>query len=604
MRVNKIRAFKNKVQLPNYPVLLNITIQNIVLIEKLAVNFGPGLCVLSGETGSGKSIVLDSLGLAIGERSNSRLLRQGCQQGMVVAQFDISENQVVLEILNNNALLDSENKNHLTLKRILFANQTSKAFCNDIPISLNLLKEIGENLIEIHGQNEQRGLLNSSFHRHILDQFAGNENQLKIVAQKYQNWQEVKNKLADLHAQKDKNEREIDYLSHIVKELEASNLRIGEEEKLTEKRNFLNSRTKISNLILETEKNINDIDSKLSFSAKNLINNQNLSKNLGGDFENDFEKVINLIDEISIKNEEVKSLIDRLSLHLNDSNETLEEIEERLFLIRNLGRKFNKKSDELPEFLEKSKEELNQILNYQIISGNLEKTKEKLREEYLVEAFKLRDSRKKAAIKLSEKTESELSYLKMGSVKFLVEIKDLEEANFGVNGVDSIKFLAAINNSSNFDQINKIASGGELSRFMLALKVALLEKESITREINSPLREAVGRTTASTELGVNKTLIFDEIDSGIGGSTANAVGERLKFLSDNLQIIVVTHHAQVAAKSSHHLKVRKEDCDGKVNTVVEELNKEEKEHEIARMLSGEEISEEAKAAAKKLINFS
>lgn len=568
-------------------MLLNIAIQNIVLIEKLTVNFGSGLCVLSGETGSGKSILLDSLGLAIGQRAENRLLRQGCKQGSVVAEFSIKDNILVKEILQENGLENAEDKNKVSLKRVLFDNSSSKAFCNDMPIGLNLLSQIGELLIEIHGQNEQKGLLNSSYHREILDQFAGSLAILKSVGQKYQNWLEVKTKIAKIREQKDKTEREIDYLNHIVKELEAANLKIGEEERLIERRNFLNSRLKISSLMAESEKNIDDVDSKLSYTAKNLINNQSLSKNLGEDFQSDFEKVINLIDEISLKNDEVRKLIDNLSNALDEEGETLEEIEERLFLIRNLSRKFSKNSDELLDFLEKSQKELEQISNYQNISNDLEKREAKLQEEYLIEAVKLSDLRKKAALKLSEKVESELSYLKMASVKFMAEIKDLAEENFGPNGIDLVRFLASINQNSNFDQISKIASGGELSRFMLALKVSLLDK------VNNKNDDQIA-----------KSLIFDEIDSGIGGAVANAVGERLKTLSKNLQVIVVTHQAQVAAKSDHHLRVRKENINQKTTTIVEELNKEQKEQEIARMLSGEEISEEAKAAAKKLINFS
>jgi DNA repair protein RecN (Recombination protein N) len=558
-------------------VLTNITIQNIVLIEKLAIDFASGLCVLSGETGSGKSILLDSLGLATGERSNSRLLRKDCKQGVVVAGFDISNNEICQEILAQNGLEDSENKNTLTLKRILQDNSTSKSFVNDIPTSLNLLTQIGNSLIEIHGQSEQRWLLNNSYHRQILDQFARHDKLVKSVSQKYQKWHEVESKIKELNSQKDKNEREIDYLSHITQELEAANIEEGEEDALIQKRNFLSSKEKISNLMLETQKDVNDADSKLSFTQKNLINNKDLSDDLGEDSSSNFSNIIDILDEISNKNDLINGLIDEISQNIGSSDETLEEIEERLFLIRNLSRKFNKTIDELPEFLEKSKEELNVIVNYQAISGDLENQKTELKKEYLQDALKLSKSRKAASLQLSKKVEAELLYLKMGNVKFLAQIDDLEESNYSLNGVDSIKFLAAINQNSHFDQISKVASGGELSRFMLALKVALLEVKSV------PI------------------LIFDEIDSGIGGAVANAVGERLKLLAQKLQIIVVTHHAQVASKSNHHLHVRKEDLGDKTNTIIKILDDSDKENEIARMLSGEDISPEARAAARKLM---
>ena len=558
-------------------MLINITIQNIVLIEKLAVDFKSGLCVLSGETGSGKSILLDSIGLAIGNRSNSKLLRKGCKQGFVIAEFDISNNQICQDILQNNALESAENPNIITLKRILFDNSTSKAFANDIPISLNLLSEIGDSLIEIHGQNEQRGLLNFSYHRQILDQFAESEQTVKSVSQKYYNWREIENKIAEFKNKKDKTEREIDYLNHIIKELESANIKDNEEEELTKKRNYLNSKEKILNLIGETQKEVNDIDSKLNYTQKNLINNKNLSQNLSENSSQNLSKIIDLIDEISSKNEEIKDFINEISLDLKEGEETILEVEERLFLIRNLSRKLGKNTLELPKFLEKSKEELDIILNYQTISHNLEDQKEKLKEEYLAEALKLSDLRENAASKLSKKVEEELAYLKMGNVKFLAKIAKLKEENYSPNGINSVNFLAAINQNADFDQISKIASGGELSRFMLALKVALLNIKSV------PI------------------LIFDEIDSGIGGAVADAVGQRLKLLAQNLQIIVVTHQAQVAAKSNHHLRVKKEDLNDRTNTIIEILDDYEKEHEIARMLSGEVISAEAKAAAKTLI---
>ncbi len=558
-------------------MLTNITIQNIVLIEKLTIDFTKGLCVLSGETGSGKSILLDALGLATGNRSNSRLLRKNCKQGVVVGEFNIKNNQTCQEILKNNALENSENNEIVTLRRVLLDNSTSKAFINDIPVSLNLLTQIGDSLIEIHGQSEQKWLLNNSYHRQILDQFAHNQNLLKSVNDKYQNWRQVEYKLADLKSQKDKNEREIDYLTHITQELEAGNVKKGEEDILVEKRNFLNSKEKISNLILQTSKDINDVDTKISFAQKNLINNQNLSDDLDNNLSDNFSKAIDIMDEIIGKNEQIQSFMQDISSSLNEIEDTLEEIEERLFLIRNLSRKFNKPIDDLPEFLEKSKEELNTILNYQIISQDLENEKAKLKEEYLQEALKLSNSRKEASLKLSQKVEEELRYLKMENVNFLAKIDELKEENYSHHGIDNVRFLASINQNSNFDQISKIASGGELSRFMLALKVSLLQVKSV------PI------------------LIFDEIDSGIGGAVANAVGNRLKLLAQTLQIIVVTHHAQVAAKSDHHLQVRKENLNDKTNTIVNVLNESQKESEVARMLSGENISTEAKAAAKKLM---
>ncbi|MDA9231477.1 DNA repair protein RecN [Rickettsiales bacterium] len=558
-------------------MLLNINIQNIVLIEKLNINFNLGLCVLSGETGSGKSILLDALGLAIGNRSNYKLLRKDCKSGMVAAQFHVNKNSKLSEILLENSLTDEENENIVTLKRILYDNLTSKSLINDIPVSVNLLKEIGSLLIEIHGQNEQQGLLNNSYHLQILDQFAKNDMLLKEIQEKYQGLTEAENELKELRLQKDKNEKEIDYLTHIISELELANIQNNEEEDLRKKYNTLKYQEKINNTLTEARKSINDSDFNVSLVQKNLINSQNLVEDLGEQVQNDFNKIISIIDDISIKNEEIKEISDNILYELNANNDNLQDIEERLFLIKNLCRKFNKNSHELDFFLKESQDQLNKIINFQEISNNLEENKKNLEKEFLDLATKLSNKRQKASLDLSKKVENELQYLKMGNVKFLPKIQKIKDQRYNSKGVDEVRFLAKINQSSDFSPISKIASGGELSRFMLSLKVALLDVKS------API------------------LIFDEIDAGIGGAVANAVGERLKLLANNLQVIVVTHHAQVAAKSSHHLLVKKQDINDKTNTTIKALNIVEKEKEIARMISGEKISNEALMAAKKLM---
>jgi DNA repair protein RecN (Recombination protein N) len=310
---------------------------------------------------------------------------------------------------------------------------------------------------------------------------------------------------------------------------------------------------------------------------KNLIKGQFLSDNLDQNSQEKFSKIIDVLDDISLKGDKVSDLMGNILLNLNEESETLEEVEERLFAINNLCRKFNKKPTELIEFLQQSQEKLNLILKFGTISTDLKEKQKILKQEYLNFAKKLSNSRKEAALKLSKKVEDELNYLKMPGVKFLSEVKNVNEENYSANGIDKIKFLAAINQNQNFDDISKVASGGELSRFMLALKVALLGVRSVP------------------------VLIFDEIDSGIGGAVANAVGERLKLLSRKLQVMVVTHHAQVAAKSDYHLKVAKMNIGEKTNTVIEILDNDNKQIEIARMLSGENISDEALQVAKKLM---
>ncbi|MCE3255627.1 MAG: recN [Rickettsiaceae bacterium] len=556
-------------------MLNSISVSNIVLIDRLEIKLADNFCVLTGETGSGKSILLDALGLAIGYRSNNRLLKNGAAQGLVVAEFDITNNQTCLETLEENGLLNPENPHHLILRRTI-TESGSKAFINDISVGVNLLSQVGATLVEIHGQHAQNNLLESSFHRTILDQYANAKNLLLEVNQAFDDLQNVKKKLQELNEKKEQNEREQDYLRHVINELQEASPQAGEEEMLVAKRNLILNQEKISSLMNEISTDINDADSKIFSANKLLIRNQNLG-NLLDDEENKLEKLVGILDVISTQNEQAKSIIDSIMSGFEAGDLSLEEIEERLFLIRSLARKFNVGIDELQQFLEDAQEKLKVVENFSVLSGSLEKEKIICEKKYLEKAKELSKIRHSYATKLKEKVEKELAFLKMSSVKFEVKVENLGEQNYGRNGIDAVKFAAATNASSNLDDISKIASGGELSRFMLALKVALLEIKS------TPI------------------LIFDEIDSGIGGAVANAVGERLKLLSKNAQILVVTHHPQIAAKANYHLRVEKSTKQNITTTKITTLDLEAREREIARMLSAEQITDEALAAARKLM---
>jgi DNA repair protein RecN (Recombination protein N) len=560
-------------------VLSSILIRNIVLIDHLEISLENNACqnfvVLTGETGSGKSILLDALGLAIGYRSNNRLLKQGATEGLVVAEFDISNNPTCQEILHENGLTNQENPHILILRRVLLEG-ASKAFVNDISVGVNLLAKIGLSLIEIHGQNEQSNLLDPSFHRIVLDNYANNKILLRQTNQCFEALENVKKQLQKLSDDKEQNDREKDYLQHIIKELEAAKIEIGEEEILSDQRNLISNQEKINHLMSEVLAQISQADSNINSALKALTRNSNVS-NLLNSTENKLDNLVNILDEISVKNDQAKAIVDGVFGDLQTGDLSLEEIEERLFLIRGLARKFNIAIDDLPAFLDDAERKLKLVENFDIVSLDLEKQKVELEKEYLQNATKLSQIRKKAALELTKKVESELAFLKMNSVKFVVKIEPLSEENYSKDGFDKIRFAAATNASSNLDDINKIASGGELSRFMLALKVALLEIKSV------PI------------------LIFDEIDAGIGGAVANAVGERLKLLSKTLQILVVTHHPQIAAKANCHLKVQKTTQQNITKTQITVLDLQAREQEVARMLAAENITDEAIAAARKLM---
>ena len=568
-------------------MLKSLIINNIVLIDKAEIEFDKGLCILSGETGSGKSILLDALGLAIGFRSNSKLLGSHDIKANVTAEFDISLNPQCQEILVSNEIINSQNPHQLIIRRTLSENISSKVFLNDVPISVNLLAKIGESLVEIHGQHEQRGLLNSANHLVILDEFASNQILNKDLKKIYDELLKIDNEIADFEEKKSAIAREKDYLEHVINEINDAKIFENEEQILVQKKDHLVAKEKILNFIGDIKDSLTEASSNLFKSQKILSRNHNLVENfLKNEAENFFllsEKTdIQIIDiEDSVKN------LEQICKELNSSQDSKEEIEERLFLIRNLSRKFNCNANELEKLAQDSQIKLGTLNHEEKLSQDLIIKRQEYFTKYQKIAQDLSKKRRKSALELSKKVEEELDFLKMAGTKFLVEIienkllnldekNSIASKNYFPNGFEKAIFKASLN-KNNFDEITKIASGGELSRFMLALKVALMDVKSVP------------------------TIIFDEIDTGIGGSTSDAVGKRLKTLSQNSQILVVTHQPQIASKADAHLKISKSEIAGKVKTKIEILDKNSRINEIARMLSGEEISLEAMSASKKLL---
>ena len=577
-------------------MLKKLTINNIVIIDKAEISFSPGLSVLTGETGSGKSILLDALGLTIGLRSSQRLIGNNNSKAEVIAEFYIKNNDNCQKILEENYLVNSDNADEIIIRRIVSDNSSSKVFVNDIPIGVNLLAKIGETLVEIHGQHDQHSLLNSKSHLTILDEFSDNSELLTKVKQSYQELKEIDEKIEQINRQKEQANREQDYLSHIIEELENANVEENEEQKLVEAKDQFNQQEKIINFLNDLKNNLAESFNFQISAQKILLRNHNLIENYLKDqrdffekFTDDFDKQINFTDSSL-------SCINSLLKLINNQDYNREEIEERLFLIRNLARKFNVKSDDLSAFINDAKSKLLLITNSKQIFQDLEQQRKNALNHYQKIAKELSKKRQENSKILAKKVEDELAFLKMNDTKFRIDFinnsqgniannitdnisDDLSNASYSINGFDRIKFVASTNNN-NFDDITKIASGGELSRFMLALKVSLMNVKS------------------------TPTMIFDEIDTGISGSTADAVGNRLKTLAKNLQILVVTHQAQISSKANTHFKISKKtissDNNKKVSTLIEKLSNEQSEQEIARMLSGETISEEAILVAKNL----
>ena len=568
-------------------MLKSLIINNIVLIDKAEIEFEKGLCILSGETGSGKSILLDSLGLASGFRSNSRLIGSHESKSSVTAEFDISSNPQCQEILSTNEIINSDNPHQLIIRRILSENISSKVFVNDVSISVNLLAKIGESLVEIHGQHEQRGLLNSTNHLIILDEFASNQNLTKDLKKIYEELSKIDDEIFDFAEKKSAIEREKDYLEHVINEINEAQIYENEEQILVQKKDQLIAKEKILNFISDIKDSLTEASSSLFKSQKVLSRNHNLVENF---LKNEVENFFSLSEKTDIQINNIEDSIknlEQICKEINSSQDSKEEIEERLFVIRNLSRKFNCSSNELQKLSLDSQIKLKNLNHEEKLSQDLIIKRQNYFEKYQKIAQDLSKRRKKSALELAKKVEDELEFLKMAGTKFLIEISEnkssnveeknsTQSKNYFPNGFEKAVFKASLN-KNNFDEIAKIASGGELSRFMLALKVALIDVKSVP------------------------TIIFDEIDTGVSGSTSDAIGKRLKTLAKTSQILVVTHQPQIASKADSHLKISKSEIAGKVKTKIEILDKNSKINEIARMLSGEEISPEAILASKKLL---
>jgi DNA repair protein RecN (Recombination protein N) len=559
-------------------VLESLSINNIVLINKLNIKLDVGLCVLTGETGSGKSILLDALGLALGYRSSIKLLRNGEEKGGVIATFNIKTNQNAKELLKD---MDIGFDDSIIIRRVLYSDGHTKAYINDVPITQGFLETFGEALLEIHGQNEQIGLLNSSIHLEILDQYGNLVSQREEVKEVFKKMKNVKEKLRELTDKKNEIEKEQDYISHIINEIESLNVKENEEQELTEQRIKMMNKEKILNILKEVVTMIEghfNISKNLSSAQGIMSRSSGLGENLIEDGKNAFEEIIDDLEQANVNLCEAIYKIDKISNNLGFNGETLEQIEDRLFAIRGLARKLNATPNLLNSLLIELKEKLEFLNKQEVFMLDLEKELLALKTKFLKIASDLSDKRKKSAKNLSNEIIQELIPLKMDNTVFDVDFKELDEDNWNIHGIDGVKFIASTNPGMPMNELSKIASGGELSRFMLALKVVLSQVQSVP------------------------TLIFDEIDTGIGGAVADAVGERLKKLGEKLQVLVVTHHAQVASKGNYHLKVRKEQLDNTTVTIVDVLNNEERVKEIARMLSGETITDDAINVAKDMLN--
>lgn len=539
-----------------------LSIQNVVLIEDLHLTFEKGLCVLTGETGAGKSILLDALGLALGARADLKFLRKGAPKAVITACFSLSPAHPLWQDLDEHGLLVEGSD--LIFRRHLDEEGKSKCFLNDQIISQTLMRQLGQQLVEIHGQFDR--LLEPKSHGSTLDTFGKLET--ACVRNAFKLYQDAKKELSSFKEKMLKSLERQTFLRFAVEEIEKVGPREGEEEKLEAEKNLIAHRAKIAEALAGVNQNLNTVLTHLTGSHKALDRIQDLSP----------EKINPLLeaaDRAILESQDVLEGVTALTREMDGTQQSLESLENRLHALKALARKYQ--ATDLLHCLEMFKEELSLIEQSDHHIETMEQKVEDLKSDYLKKAQALSEKRKTSALSLQAALAQELSPLKLEHAKLWVRIKELEEEAWGPSGINRIEFYAQMNPGSAEGPLASIASGGELSRLMLALKVILSQSGGVP------------------------TLIFDEIESGTGGAVAAAMGERLKVLSHHMQVLAITHSPQIASHGTQHLVVFKLMKETETTTHVRTLTQEDRWEEVARMLAGEEITEEARAAAKRLI---
>ncbi|NNE52682.1 MAG: DNA repair protein RecN [Sulfitobacter sp.] len=547
-------------------MLRGLHISDMLIIDRLELGFKPGLNVLTGETGAGKSILLDALGFVLGWRGRADLVRQGAAHGEVTAWFDLPEGHPAHEVLAEAGLPDGE---ELILRRVNAADGRKTAWVNDRRCSGEVLRALSESLVELHGQHDDRGLLNPRGHRAILDDFAGNSDKLTKVRGAWANLGAARRAAEAAARERDAIREEEEFLRHAVAELDELNPQEGEEATLDARRRLMQGAEKIRADVVK---------------AYEIMGHEGAERHLGdalrwldgaaAQAEGALEAPMAALNRAMVELDEALSGVSEVIEAMSFNPVELEETEERLFAIRGLARKHSVAPDDLAGFAQTLRGKLDALDAGEAAQEALDHAVRAAEADYDTAAEALSAARRKAAIKLDKAVGTELAPLKMERAVFETQIT---EETAGPEGRDGVAFTVATNPGAPAGPLGKIASGGELSRFLLALKVCLTQGQS------------------------GLTLIFDEIDRGVGGATADAVGRRLSALAQEGQVLVVTHSPQVAALGSHHWRVEKGVEAGMTTSTVTPLSPPQRVDEVARMLSGDTITDAARAAAEALL---
>ncbi|AZO12222.1 MULTISPECIES: DNA repair protein RecN [unclassified Mesorhizobium] len=549
-------------------MLSRLSIRDIVLIEKLDIDFLPGLSVLTGETGAGKSILLDALSLALGARGDASLVRHGAAQGQVIAVFDVPRNHPARLLLADN---DIEDDGDIILRRVQTADGRTRVFVNDQPSSVTLMRDVGRALVEIHGQHDERALVDPGAHRELLDSFGGHLGAVRGTAEAWRYWRNCEQELSRHRAKVEAAAREADYLRASVAELAKLDPQPGEETELAELRAQMMRAEKIAGEIHDAQDVLSGPSSPLPQLASLLRRLQRKA----GEAPGLLEDVLKSLDEAMISLDAAQSGVQAALRATEYDPQRLEKAEERLFSLRAASRKHNVAVDDLAQLRDTMAADLADLDAGEERLQGLEKQAAAAREAYDISATQLSSLRHGAAAGLTKAVMAELPALKLERAEFIVELASDAESRME-EGIDQIEFWVRTNPGTRPGPMMKVASGGELSRFLLALKVALADR------------------------GSAPTLVFDEIDTGVGGAVADAIGQRLARLSKRVQVLSVTHAPQVAARAATHFLISKSGKD-RVATGIAEMDRAARQEEIARMLAGATITEEARAAAERLL---
>lgn len=550
-------------------MLTHLAIRDVVLIEALDLEFGAGLGALTGETGAGKSILLDSLGLALGARADSGLVRHNVPQASVTASFDVPPDHAVHAILAEEGFA-GEPGEPLILKRIVKADGGSRATINGMPAAVGLIRDIGAMLVEIHGQHDERGLLNPRGHRALLDNFARLD--AASVARLWQEWREVEGELAGARDLLETAQRDREYLEHAVGELRKFAPEPGEEEILAERRALMMKSARLAEDLHKIRELVEPGEAGLS----KLRQAARLLERIAPEHAV-LAEALAALDRALIEGSLAEEKLEEAARAMVYSPADLDDDETRLFDLRALARKYRVQPDQLAEHADALAAQLEAIETGESRLVDLERRVETCRNAYVSAATALSAARRAAGEQLDRAMAGELPPLKLDAARFRTVVEPLAEGQWGAGGMDRVEFEIATNPGAPFAPLIKIASGGELSRFILALKVALAEQ------------------------GGAVSMIFDEIDRGVGGAVASAIGERLHRLSRVAQLLVVTHSPQVAARADHQLLIAKTSDGTVARTGVRQLSQVERREEIARMLSGAEVTDEARSQATRLL---